>query len=298
MARDCDCGVMTARVVDAGPEVPRHVTFGSVGVNRHVVLLHGLGCSMEFMIPTGEHLASEGDGYVVAVDVPGFGRSMKPEGGLSIPKVVDRIEAVLETTGTLRPTVVGHSMGSIVGLQLAANTGGRACLIAGTPGVFFRGLRQPCDTLSSDPRALLSAAAMAAVGSLTLPNRLRRFGLGLTPVRWALLWPMLTRPSVLSGNAIADVLENSGGLTTLEALVVAKKLDLSEFLRSVAGVPTAMIQGARDSVRTVTDDEMFRSILDPIGEWEVPEAGHWPMLDNWAGYISALGEAMRSLELA
>lgn len=64
-------------------------------------------------------------GYaVLAPDLPGHGRS----GGDALPSIealADWIVAVLDTLGIARAAVVGHSMGSLVALELAVRHGGR-----------------------------------------------------------------------------------------------------------------------------------------------------------------------------
>lgn len=64
-------------------------------------------------------------GYaVLAPDLPGHGRS----GGEPLPSIealADWIVAVLDALGIARAAVVGHSMGSLVALELAVRHGGR-----------------------------------------------------------------------------------------------------------------------------------------------------------------------------
>jgi pimeloyl-ACP methyl ester carboxylesterase len=93
-----------------------------------VVLLHGRGHAAPMWFPIMGALAERA--RVLAVDLPGFGLSgtppalswrARPEAGLGF--FVEPVEAVLarevETGGARRFVVVGHSLGGLVGAELA-----------------------------------------------------------------------------------------------------------------------------------------------------------------------------------
>jgi pimeloyl-ACP methyl ester carboxylesterase len=90
----------------------------STGGTPPVVLVHGLGCDRSFMAPQFEALS--GQHRVVAVDLRGHGRSSKPEQAYTITGFADDLRWVLDELAAERPVVVGHSMGGLVALELAA----------------------------------------------------------------------------------------------------------------------------------------------------------------------------------
>ena len=92
------------------------LTVQRAGAGEPVVLLHGLGSRGDAWAPVSELLARERE--VIAVDLPGFGRS-EPDGTEpSIPALTGRVERFFEEEGLERPHVAGNSMGGAVALEL------------------------------------------------------------------------------------------------------------------------------------------------------------------------------------
>ena len=83
-----------------------------------VVLIHGLGISGSYMVPTAERLASRVRVYVP--DLPGFGLSDAPRRTLGIAETADVLGVWIETLGLERPAMVGNSVGCQVIIDLAA----------------------------------------------------------------------------------------------------------------------------------------------------------------------------------
>ena len=74
-----------------------------------IVLVHGLGISSLYMVPTAIHLAPR---YrVLAPDLPGFGKSSKPDEVLSISALADALAAWMEVLDLQRVVLVGNSLG-------------------------------------------------------------------------------------------------------------------------------------------------------------------------------------------
>lgn len=83
-----------------------------------VVLVHGLGVSSAYMVPVAELLAS--DFPVYAPDLPGFGRSEKPEETLDIPGLARALEGWAAAAGVGRAAFLANSLGCQVVVELAA----------------------------------------------------------------------------------------------------------------------------------------------------------------------------------
>jgi len=74
-----------------------------------VVLVHGIGVSSSYLIPTAEQLARW---YPVLVpDLPGFGESDKPEESLSLHDLADILWAFVRQMDFERTAVIGNSFG-------------------------------------------------------------------------------------------------------------------------------------------------------------------------------------------
>ena len=82
-----------------------------------VVLLHGLGATKASFLPTVGALAARH--RVIAVDLPGFGDSVKPVGAAyDAPFFAGAIVALLDALGLDRAALVGNSMGGRVALEV------------------------------------------------------------------------------------------------------------------------------------------------------------------------------------
>ncbi len=84
---------------------------------RSFVLLHGLGSDLRVWSRNLEPLASRG--RVIAIDLPGFGKSSKPDVDYALPWQARTIVTLLDQCGIDRAVVCGHSMGGQLALQLA-----------------------------------------------------------------------------------------------------------------------------------------------------------------------------------
>jgi 2-hydroxy-6-oxonona-2,4-dienedioate hydrolase len=83
-----------------------------------VVLVHGLGLSGRYMIPTAEALAPTHRVYLP--DLPGFGDSGKPERALDVPGLADALAAWMPAAGLERAMLLGNSFGCQIIGDLAA----------------------------------------------------------------------------------------------------------------------------------------------------------------------------------
>ncbi len=87
------------------------------GTGSPYLLIHGLGgeaCVWEPVLPA---LQERHD--VIAVDLPGFGRSPLLEGEASPAALARAVGELLDDLEVVRPHVAGHSLGGWVALELA-----------------------------------------------------------------------------------------------------------------------------------------------------------------------------------
>jgi len=87
------------------------------GASQTVLLVHGYGASSASYRPVMKALAEHL--HVIAVDLPGFGRSDKRAGDYSPEALADVLAQVLDKKGVARAHVVGHSWGCSVVLAFA-----------------------------------------------------------------------------------------------------------------------------------------------------------------------------------
>lgn len=82
-----------------------------------VVLVHGVGMSGRYLMPTAALLAKDFNVYVP--DLPGFGRSGKPERTLDLGELTDWLVAWMDEIGLEQPAMLGNSFGCQVVVELA-----------------------------------------------------------------------------------------------------------------------------------------------------------------------------------
>ena len=134
-----------------------------------VVLVHGLGVSSRYMVPTARRLARFFPTY--APDFPGFGRSERPAEALTLPELADGLVAWLDASGLDRPAMLANSLGCQVVVDLAVRHPGRlsCAVLAGPTGdPEAAGLLGMVGRLLADvPREPLSALPLQAFDYLS-----------------------------------------------------------------------------------------------------------------------------------
>ncbi|PND55661.1 alpha/beta hydrolase [Mycobacterium sp. ENV421] len=94
-----------------------------------VLLIHGIGRSLEDWAPQHERLAKS---YrTISLDVPGFGFSERPQETITLPVLTEGVTAALDALGENRPVhVVGNSLGGAIAQQLLVDQPERIASLA------------------------------------------------------------------------------------------------------------------------------------------------------------------------
>lgn len=132
---------------------------------RPAVLVHGIGVSSRYLVPLGRILAESRP--VVALDLPGFGRSESPPRGLGVAELAGVLAEWLSRNGVDRPVLVANSMGCQVVVELAAGRpelAGPLVLVGPTVDRHARTAPRQAFRLATDslrePRSLLAIIAV------------------------------------------------------------------------------------------------------------------------------------------
>lgn len=83
-----------------------------------VVFVHGWCCDHTFFQPQIDHFRASH--AVATLDLRGCGGSDRPEEGYDIPTLADDVAWLCPDVGIPRPVVVGHSLGGMIAIELAA----------------------------------------------------------------------------------------------------------------------------------------------------------------------------------
>lgn len=137
-----------------------------------LVFVPGWCCDHSFFQPQFDHFGARH--RVVALDPRGCGRSEVTPSGYDIPTLADDVARLCSGLGVERPVVVGHSLGGMVGVELAARHPSLpGAIVAVDPGplslrpesrAIFEALHEALEGPDSD------AARREYVGRMFLPS--------------------------------------------------------------------------------------------------------------------------------
>ncbi len=246
------------------------------GEGPPVVLLHGRGNAASMWFPLLPELARKH--RVLAVDLPGFGSSSVPQGPLRTDEdglryFVEPVEEVLSTLAPGPMTLVGHSLGGLVSLELA-----------------LRG-RVPVerlvlvDAMGLGPEMGLDARLFFRVG----PERVARV---LGPKLFGRIAPLPDSPVNRRLMALAhELLTVPGGrpeaTRAFNSLVPLTGDVFHRFARlGEVKQPTLLFWGEHDTVLPVSLAEAALKLMPGARLVRVP-AGHSPHLEQTDGSFSA-----------
>ncbi|HEY2994336.1 MAG TPA: alpha/beta hydrolase [Methylomirabilota bacterium] len=177
-----------------------------------VVLVHGIGVSSRYMVPTAIRLAETCRVYVP--DLPGFGLSAKPSGILDVPALADALAAWMRAVRLARAALLGNSFGC----QVIAELGARH------PALITRAVLQGP---TMDPRAR------------SAPRQILRWALN-SPFEPAGKWTSL-------GSVVRQDYRDAGVRRVLATFRVALGDRIEDKLPRLQA-PTLVVRGARDPI--------------------------------------------------
>ncbi len=244
---------------------------------RATVLLHGLGNSLDYWTAVSPLLSTSR--RVIAPDIPGFGLSRRPR-PFDLDSISGSILQTLLGLGISEFELVGHSMGGLVALAIAAahpTRVARLSLLDACIPTAVSILNQPAKALQHLGIAANLFAQFA--GGLIPLGRVGAEALGRSAdLRAIALWPFVHRPRLLQGELVAIALRNNGGLGGLDAARIASSVDYMKLLAGVA-VPTYLLSGAHDRLIHGSDACVCSEVLDVRSAILLSDCGHWPMLE-------------------
>jgi pimeloyl-ACP methyl ester carboxylesterase len=150
------------------------LSINEAGSGPAVVLVHGLGATKISMLPTVAALAASGF-RAIALDLPGFGDSVKPiRAPYDAPYFARAIVALMDALGVARADVVGNSLGGRIAIEMGLRFPGRVrrlgllapslAWLRGRPlAPLLRLVSPQIGLVQPAPRALIEAIVRVAV---------------------------------------------------------------------------------------------------------------------------------------
>jgi naphthoate synthase len=236
-----------------------------------LVLLHGFtGSSADWTLPFPGR-------RVIAVDLPGHGRSPLPPPGMRLPEVADALVAVLDRLGIGRADWLGYSLGGRAALHVALRH----------PDRVARLVLESCSPGIADA----SARAARAAADTALAETIERDGVAAFVDRW-LAGPLFASqarldPDVRARARAARLVNTPAGLAAaLRALGPGVQAPLWDALKRIAA-PVLLVVGADDATYRGYAEAMAAA-LPRATLAVIPGAGHTTHLENPAAFAAAV----------
>jgi pimeloyl-ACP methyl ester carboxylesterase len=259
----------------------RRMHYLDIGQGPAVVLVHGLASAWAAWFCNISELAAS---YrVIAVDLPGFGRSDGFAGPVELRDYVDALVELLDHLAVGDVRIVGHSFGGIIAQQFASRCRERTTALVlvasgASPSVvqetIFRGLAVGSALLNPVPRKLLRRAVFGAMA--------------MAPLRQVLIGRAVHNPTVVSRELAAHMMSGACcSRGTAAAIIAALSALRLEDLRPTA-CPTLVVGGGRD--RFVSEASLrYLAAATRCARVEILEdVGHNPMFERPAAFNALL----------
>lgn len=242
------------------------LVFERRGAGEPLVLLHGIGHHWRAWEPVLDPLAAAHD--VIAVDLPGFGRSPLPPDGLpaDMAALVAAVAAFFAELGLGRPHVAGNSLGGAIALELAA-----AGLVGSATALSPAGF--------CTPRQLRWALGVLRAHRLAsrAPEPVLRMMFRSAPMRTLSFGMIVARPGRLSlGAALAD----AHALRDARAFDACARAGRRYAFTGAPAVPVTVAWGTRDRILPYRQAALARQRLPGARHLDLPGCGHVPMSDD------------------
>jgi pimeloyl-ACP methyl ester carboxylesterase len=247
-----------------------------------LLLLHGLLGSGASFGPALDGLARTH--RVIAPDLLGHGASEKPSGDYSLGSLATLVRDLLVVLGVESATVVGHSLGGGVAMQLAHQFPAvvERLVLVGSGGLGR--------TVSPALRAVALPGAEWVLPAVFNPYAARAAARLLRPLQ-RITPPALAQ--VVAGLAtLADAEARSAFVLTARSVIDVRgqRVSATDRLYLAAALPLLLVWGGRDPVIPVAHAEALHTQL-PGSELVIFEgAGHFPQVEEPGRFAAVVAE--------
>ena len=248
------------------------------GKGEPILLLHGLGASLEQWEWSQPGLSSRHE--VVALDLPGFGRSQSPpRDQFDLDHMVNLLGEFIDAMGWQSATVIGNSMGGLLAISMALNLEGRVSrlVLTGSAGL-GRDLGWP-----------LRVAWLPCLGEAILPF------MKLRPLVHYSLRRLFSDPSRLPNRMVDVSADNykrrSIRSNFLRAIRIGVSLsgqrDSINFRDQLdkIRVPTLLIWGREDGVMPLEHGKIAHQLIAGSKLTVIDDCGHVPQIEHPGRFV-------------
>ena len=266
-----------------------YLDYGDAGPDSLVFLLaHGLGGRWQHWtenIPElGEH------GRVIAIDLPGFGRSGPPPGNYSIDAFVDAIAELVRQLNLPKVVFVGHSLGGPLAVRFAhrhPELVDAVVLAAGTVQAFAAVLGMPHAgyTLLRRPATGVATYFEVLTAGLPVPALLRNQLIKRPRLRRLFLWPYFHGPEDLPSTSVALLVDGVGARGVLPTARAAGRLRPEQWLGR-ASCPVLAIGADHDAIAPLSELAAFAESVPGASIVVLEGTGHMLMIERASAFTA------------
>lgn len=254
----------------------RRVNVLDAGRGDAIVFLHGhSACWQCWLEQIPDFMATH---RVIAPDLPGFGHSEMPAGGVSIQGYAQALDDLLGQLGVDAACVVGNSMGGFVATELALTSPQRVerLGLVAAAGLARRYIGLPTELIRHPGgvalgRVLFGMGGVPEAMARTLASRRRGR-------RLALGW-VTTSAQTLHPALVLELLRGAGGPAAAPAAVALASYDFRDRVPEVA-CPTLIVWGTVDRLVPVACAADYERAIPGARKVIYDGAGHVPMLEQ------------------
>jgi pimeloyl-ACP methyl ester carboxylesterase len=244
-----------------------------IGQGPGAILLHGLSGCWQNWLETIPELAR--DHRVIAVDLPGFGASEMPVEAISIPGYTRMLEELFDALAVRSASVVGNSMGGVVGADFAIRLPERVerLVLVASAGLSMElmlnernhGLRPRVENLLFFGLGRLASRSDRVVRS----PRLRR----------GLLLLAVAHPERLAAPLVAEQVKGAGKPGFDDGVLAMARYPIRDRLGEI-DCPTLIVWGELDRLVPVRDAAEFAWLIRNSRKVVYEDTGHAVMLER------------------
>lgn len=284
-----------SRVVELGLPI-HYIDYGGSG--PAMVLVHGLGGAHVNWMSVGERLARQA--RVVAIDLPGFGRTPTEGDSASIHANRALLTRFIERVMGGSAVLVGNSMGGLISLMTAAESPERVNglvlvnpALPAAPGGFF----------DLGVAAMFAGYCLPGVGELLMTGRKALLGsegsvkqmLDFCCVDATKVDPEVVAATIALSQERTKTAGGNAAFLSAARSIVMTVLQPGAFARMIERItaPTLLVHGTHDRLVPLA---AARALASRRSDWtlEVFEnIGHVPQLEDPEGFVAAVERWMR-----
>lgn len=240
------------------------LAYNAFGAGPAAVIIHGVGGHKEDWTGVAEALAATH--RVLAIDMLGFGESSKTGDDLSMPVQANAINALLDSEEITRAAIIGNSVGGWVAATFAATYPDRTERLVLIDAAGFKAMFEGAPPVNFDP------------GTVEEMHALIRFVINSDVAETPGLAQRAFDGYVASG-------EKAIAATWGQSLFQSPRLE--DLLPKITA-PTLVLWGAGDRLFPSVLAGVFADQIAGATSQLIPDAGHFPQIDNPAATIAAI----------